>query len=57
MMASRKERKMYEKVKEVNGYAIQRMKGTRGHFRVYIAEGKFVTFRTIKAAAAFAETL
>lgn len=48
---------MYETVKEVNGYAIQRMKGTRGHFRIYITEGKFVTFRTIKAATAFAETL
>lgn len=34
---------MYETVKEVNGYAIQRMKGTRGHFRIYITEGKFVT--------------
>jgi hypothetical protein len=52
---------MYETVKTVNGYDIVRMKGTRGFYHVNVKEGKgwreFHTFKTIKAAAAFCETL
>jgi hypothetical protein len=54
-------KKMYETVKVVNGHAIVRMKGTKGSYHVSIREGKgfreFHTFKTIKAAAAFCETL
>lgn len=52
---------MYETVKTVNGYAITRAKGARGFYYVNVREGKgwreFYTFRTIKAAAEFCETL
>lgn len=54
---------MYEVVKVVNGYEIKRMKGSRGFFHVNlrgddgIGWGEFHTFHTIKAAAAFCETL
>lgn len=51
---------MYETVKIVNGYAIKRMKGTRGQYHVNVREGKgfreFHTFRSIKAATEFIET-
>ena len=50
---------MYETVKTVKGYAITRMKGTRGVYHVSVREGKgfkeFHTFRSIKAAADFIE--
>jgi hypothetical protein len=50
---------MYETVKVVKGYAIVRMKGTRGAYHVSVREGKgwkeFHTFRTIKAAVEFIE--
>lgn len=52
---------MYEVVKVVNGYEITRMVGTKGFYHVNVREGKgfreFHTFRTIKAASAFCETL
>lgn len=52
---------MYEVVKIVNGFEIIRMKGSRGVYHVSVREGKgfreFHTFRTIKEAAAFCETL
>lgn len=52
---------MYEVVKIVNGFEIIRMKGTHGVYHVSVREGKgfreFHTFRTIKEAAAFCETL
>jgi hypothetical protein len=52
---------IYETVRVVNGYEIKRMKGTRGFYHINVREGKgwaeFHTFRTIKAAAAFAESL
>ena len=52
---------MYETVKIVNGYEIKRMKGTHGAYHVNVREGKtwreFHTFKTIKAATAFCETL
>lgn len=48
---------MYETVKVVNGYKIERMTGTRGFFKVYIRKNVYHTFRTIKAATAFCETL
>jgi hypothetical protein len=52
---------MYETVKTVNSYEIKRMVGTRGFYHINVREGKgwaeFHTFRTIKAAAAFAESL
>lgn len=51
---------MYETVKVVKGYAIKRMKGTRGFYQVDIEQGekfkKYYTFRTIKAATEFIET-
>ena len=50
---------MIETVKEVKGYKVQRMKGTRGHYFVNVREGKgfreFHTFRSIKAAVEFIE--
>ncbi len=49
----------YETVKEVKGYAITRMVGSRGCYTVTVREGKgfkeFRTFRTIKAAVEFIE--
>jgi hypothetical protein len=52
---------MYETVKTVNGYEIKRMIGTHGFYHVTVREGKgfreFHTFKTIKAAVAFCETL
>ena len=48
---------MYETVKVVNGYKIDRAKGTRGFFIVYVRKNVYYTFRTIKAATAFCETL
>lgn len=48
---------MYETVKIVNGYEITRMKGTRCAYHVKFSKNGFCTFRTIKAAAEFCETL
>lgn len=48
---------MYETVKTVNGYNITRMKGTKGVYHVNIKLNIFYTFKTIKAASAFCETL
>lgn len=53
---------MQETVKVVNGYSITRMKGTHGYFTVYLNKngerfGAFVSFKTIKSAVAFCETL
>jgi hypothetical protein len=53
---------MYEVVKVVNGYEITRTKGTKGFYYVTLKEWdngnrKYCTFRTIKAAAEFCETL
>lgn len=52
---------MYEVVKTVKGYDITRMKGTKGHYHVSVREGKgfreFHTFRTIKSAVQFIETV
>lgn len=52
---------MYETVKVVNGYKIQRMVGSRGAYHVNVREGRgwreFHTFRTIKAAAAFCSSI
>jgi hypothetical protein len=52
---------MYETVKTVNGYEIKRMIGIHGFYHVTVREGKgfreFHTFKTIKAAVAFCETL
>lgn len=54
-------RKMFETVKVVNGYEITRLVGSRGFYHVNIWEdgawGEYHTFRTIKAAAQFCETL
>lgn len=56
-------KKMYETVKVVNGYKIERMKGTHGFYHVTFwksekgRSSKECTFRTIKAATAFCETL
>lgn len=56
--SKRKEnKKMYETVKTVKGYAITRMKNTHGCYHVLVREGKgfkeFHTFKTIKAATEF----
>lgn len=48
---------MYEVVKVVNGYEITRMVGTHGFYHVALDAHREVTFRTIKAAAAFAAAL
>lgn len=48
---------MYEVVKTVNGHNITRMVGTRGFYHVRLDAHRERTFRTIKAAAAFCETL
>lgn len=53
---------MYETVKVVNGKEIYRMVGTKGFYHVTIKtfeNGNKIeqTFRTIKAAVAFCETL
>lgn len=53
---------MYETVKVVNGYKIERMIGTHGYYRVITKvfsekSYQFCDFRTIKAATAFCETL
>ena len=53
----------YETVKVVNGYEIKKMKGTHGFYTVTFWESesgkssKERSFRTIKAATAFCETL
>lgn len=52
---------MYEIVKTVNGHEITRMKGSHGCYYVNIKIGKdvgsFHTFKTIKSAVTFCETL
>ena len=48
---------MYETVKIINGKEIYRMKGTKGIYHIRVNENKYYTFRTIKAATAFCETL
>lgn len=40
---------MWETVKEVNGYRIFRMVGTRGCYHIRLDEHREVTFKTIKA--------
>ena len=55
-------KEMYETVKVVNGYKIERMVGTHGYYRVITKvfsekSYQFCDFRTIKAATAFCETL
>ena len=47
---------MYEVVKTVNGHNIFRMVGTKGFYHIKINAHKEVNFRTIKAAAEWAET-
>ena len=44
---------MYETVKVIKGYAIERMKGTKGFYHVTIKGGMQATFRTIKAAVEY----
>lgn len=46
---------MYEVVKRVNETAIWRMEGTHGHYLVMLGHNRFLTFRTIKAAAKYIE--
>ena len=47
---------MYEIVKTVKGYNIERMIGTKGQFFVKTRPNVSVWFRTIKAATAYIET-
>ena len=61
-MIKKRSDKMIEVVKVVNGYAITRTKGTKGHYYVTLKQFddgtcKYVIFHTIKAAASFCETL
>ena len=46
---------MYEVVKRVNETAIWKMAGTSGHYVVMLDHNRFLTFRTIKAAAKYIE--
>ena len=46
---------MYEIVKTVNGYNIERMVGSRGFYWVRLTENRQATFYTIKAAVAYIE--
>ena len=46
---------MYEIVKTVKGYNIERMIGTRGQFFVKTRPNVFARFKTIKAATAYIE--
>lgn len=48
---------MYETVKIVNGHAITRMVGSRRFYHVRLDEHRERIFHTIKAAAAFCESL
>ena len=48
---------MYETVKTVNGYPIQRMKGTHSFYHLKLDNKKEMTFRTQKAAAEMARKL
>lgn len=52
---------MHETIKIVNGYAITRLKGSRGYYEVVTDRGngwrKFNVFRTIKEATLFCESL
>lgn len=47
---------MYEIVKTVKGYNIERMIGTKGQFFVNTRPNVFVRFKTIKAATEYIET-
>jgi len=46
---------MYETVKEVKGYKITRLIGSRGFYHVMVTENAGYTFHTIKAAVTFIE--
>lgn len=46
---------MYEIVKTVKGYNIERMIGTKGRFFVKTRPNTFAHFKTIKAATAYIE--
>ena len=48
---------MYETVKVVNGYAITRMVGSCRFYHVRLNANREFTFRTIKAATLFCESL
>ena len=45
---------MYETVKTVNGYPIQRMKGSKGVYTLKIDDKRSMMFRTQKAASEMA---
>lgn len=45
---------MREVVKVVNGYSISRMVGYHGSYTIVIDEHRFLTFKAIKAAVAWA---
>lgn len=56
---TQEETNMMETVKVVNGYAIERMKGTRGFYEVTLVRKekmrKYMTFKTIKSATEYIE--
>lgn len=49
--------KNMETVKTVNGYKIERTPGTQRFYYVYLNDHKFVTFRSVKKAVEFIESL
>lgn len=48
---------MYETVKEVNGYSIIRLVGSRRFFTVKLDAHRFANFHTIKAAVEYIQSL
>ena len=54
---------MEKEIKIINNHEIERVKGTKGVYDVILYRGegpvqrKYVTFKTFKAAKAYAETL
>ena len=48
---------MYETVKEVNGYSVIRLVGSRRFFTVKLDAHRSVNFHTIKAAVAYIQAL
>ena len=48
---------IYETVKTVNGFPIQRLKGSQGYYTLKIDSKKSMTFRTQKAATDMAKKL
>lgn len=48
---------LYEQVAKVNGYSIDKMKGSKGFYNLRIDSNKYMTFRTKKAAIEMARKM